>query len=49
MTEEIIYANLKFENSNELDNITEPGNTKEKGVVSVKLLYFIPAKVDGMG
>ncbi|XP_075019355.1 natural killer cells antigen CD94-like isoform X4 [Calonectris borealis] len=30
MTEEITYANLKFENSHELDNITEPEDTKEK-------------------
>lgn len=47
MTEEITYANLKFENSHELDNITQPEDTKEKGVVSVKLLWFIPAKVNG--
>ncbi|XP_054705739.1 C-type lectin domain family 12 member A-like isoform X1 [Grus americana] len=31
MTEEVTYANLKFENSYELDNITEPEDTKEKG------------------
>ncbi|KAM6211970.1 C-type lectin domain family 12 member B-like [Sarcoramphus papa] len=31
MTEEVTYANLKFENSHELDNITDPENTKEKG------------------
>ncbi|XP_009463999.1 PREDICTED: C-type lectin domain family 12 member B-like [Nipponia nippon] len=31
MTEEVTYANLKFENSHELDNITEPEDTKEKG------------------
>ncbi|XP_013152492.1 C-type lectin domain family 12 member A-like isoform X1 [Falco biarmicus] len=30
MTEEIVYANLKFENNHELDNITEPEETKEK-------------------
>lgn len=49
MTEEIVYANLKFENSHELDNITEPGNTKEKGVVSMKLLWLILDKADGVG
>ncbi|XP_054044116.1 C-type lectin domain family 12 member A-like isoform X1 [Rissa tridactyla] len=31
MTEEITYANLKFENSYEMDNITESEDTKEKG------------------
>ncbi|XP_074681847.1 C-type lectin domain family 12 member B-like isoform X1 [Strix aluco] len=31
MTEEVTYANLKFENSHELDNIKEPEDTKEKG------------------
>ncbi|XP_010140125.1 PREDICTED: C-type lectin domain family 12 member A-like [Buceros rhinoceros silvestris] len=31
MTEEITYANLKFENSHELGNITRPEDTKEKG------------------
>ncbi|XP_026719960.1 C-type lectin domain family 12 member A-like [Athene cunicularia] len=31
MTEEITYANLKFENCHELDNIREPEDTKEKG------------------
>ncbi|KAM6093512.1 C-type lectin domain family 12 member A-like [Chlamydotis macqueenii] len=31
MTEEVTYANLKFENSHELANITEPEDTKEKG------------------
>ncbi|KAM6144567.1 C-type lectin domain family 12 member A-like [Phoenicopterus ruber ruber] len=31
MTEEVTYANLKFENSHELDNIAEPKDTKEKG------------------
>lgn len=38
MTEEVTYANLKFENSYELDNITKPEDTKKKGVVSMKLL-----------
>lgn len=49
MTEEVTYANLKFENSYELDNITKPEDTKKKGVVSMKLLWFILAKVDGVG
>nr|XP_009931705.1 PREDICTED: C-type lectin domain family 12 member B-like [Opisthocomus hoazin] len=31
MTEEVTYANLKFENSHQLDNFTEPKDTKEKG------------------
>ncbi|XP_010573666.1 PREDICTED: C-type lectin domain family 12 member B-like isoform X1 [Haliaeetus leucocephalus] len=31
MTEEVTYANLKFENSYELDNITKPEDTKKKG------------------
>ncbi|KAM6293057.1 C-type lectin domain family 12 member A-like [Porphyrio hochstetteri] len=31
MTEEVTYANLKFENSHELTNITEPEDTKDKG------------------
>ncbi|XP_008946754.1 PREDICTED: C-type lectin domain family 12 member B-like [Merops nubicus] len=31
MTEEVTYANLKFENSHELGNIAEPEDTKEKG------------------
>uniref|UniRef100_A0A8C3J424 C-type lectin domain-containing protein n=1 Tax=Calidris pygmaea TaxID=425635 RepID=A0A8C3J424_9CHAR len=31
MTEEITYANLKFGNSYEVDNITEPEDTKGKG------------------
>ncbi|KAM9639327.1 C-type lectin domain family 12 member B-like isoform 1-T1 [Morphnus guianensis] len=31
MTEEVTYANLKFENSHELDNITKPEDTKKKG------------------
>ncbi|KAM9293573.1 C-type lectin domain family 12 member B-like [Morus bassanus] len=31
MTEEVTYANLKFENNHELDNITKPADTKEKG------------------
>ncbi|XP_009892453.1 PREDICTED: C-type lectin domain family 12 member A-like [Charadrius vociferus] len=31
MTEEVTYANLKFGNSYEVDNITEPEVTKEKG------------------
>ncbi|XP_009969334.3 C-type lectin domain family 12 member A-like isoform X2 [Tyto alba] len=31
MTEEVTYANLKFENSHELDNITKREDTKEKG------------------
>lgn len=48
MAEEVTYANLKFENTYELDNITRE-DTKEKGVVSMKLLWFILAKVDGMG
>jgi len=38
MTEEVTYANLKFENSHQLDNFTEPKDTKEKGAVSMKLL-----------
>lgn len=49
MTEEVTYANLKFENSYELNNITEPEETKKKGVVFMKLLWFILAKVDGIG
>ncbi|KAM6439204.1 C-type lectin domain family 12 member A-like [Rhynochetos jubatus] len=32
MTEEVTYANLKFENSHEPDNSTEPEETKEKGL-----------------
>ncbi|XP_064000031.1 C-type lectin domain family 12 member A-like [Pogoniulus pusillus] len=31
MTEEVTYANLKFENTYELENIREPKDTKEKG------------------
>ncbi|XP_009872872.1 PREDICTED: C-type lectin domain family 12 member A-like [Apaloderma vittatum] len=31
MTEDIIYADLKFENNHELENIRDPENTKEKG------------------
>uniref|UniRef100_A0A8C4JSN1 C-type lectin domain family 1 member B-like n=1 Tax=Dromaius novaehollandiae TaxID=8790 RepID=A0A8C4JSN1_DRONO len=31
MTEEVTYANLKFENCHVMDNITEPEDTKEKG------------------
>lgn len=49
MTEEVTYANLKFGNSYGVDNITEPEVTKEKGVVSMTLLWFILAKVDEMG
>lgn len=49
MTDEIIYANLKFENCYELDNVPEPEVPKEKGVVSIKLLWFILSNVDRMG
>lgn len=49
MTEEVTYANLKFENIYDLDNIRKPEDTKGKGVVSMKLLWFILANVGGMG
>lgn len=45
---EVTYANLRFENSHELDNIAEPKDTKEKGVVSIDLSLLILAKVNGM-
>ncbi|XP_075347873.1 C-type lectin domain family 12 member B-like [Mycteria americana] len=40
MTEEVTYANLKFENSHELDNITKPEDTKEKGPPTSSRSYW---------
>ncbi|XP_029896379.1 C-type lectin domain family 12 member A-like isoform X5 [Aquila chrysaetos chrysaetos] len=42
MTEEVTYANLKFENSHELDNITKPEDTKKKVSHLLFMTEFLP-------